>query len=129
MKDEPDPPVASLAEFGAAAAGAAAPTSAGDSLVLIRLKKEAVKLWLSIGGADRISHCEIRFLTGDFASSVVGGIYHSPSEISAVIREMIEHYDHYMDSARSFAFGWADYHNADRLVAELATERDPIIPV
>ena len=53
-------------------------------------------------------------------TGAVGQIYHEETEIPDLLREMIDHYEHYHRTALEFAEPWGRYHNADRLVGELS---------
>jgi len=50
---------------------------------------------------------------------VAGLIYHEIEEIPWLIREIVDHYPHYRQTATEFAAKWRLFHNADRLVQEL----------
>jgi hypothetical protein len=50
---------------------------------------------------------------------VVGLAYHEIEEIPGLIREIVDHYPHYRQTATEFAAEWRLFHNADRLVQEL----------
>jgi len=50
---------------------------------------------------------------------VVGLAYHEAEEIPNLIREIIDHYSHYRQTATEFAAEWRRFHNADRLVEEI----------
>lgn len=49
----------------------------------------------------------------------VGVAYQDPAGITRAVRELIDHFGHYSQSAHAFAHDWQQYHNADRLVSEI----------
>ena len=56
----------------------------------------------------------------------VGLAYHEIQEIPDLIRNIVDHYPHYRETAVQFAGEWRDYHNPDRLVEEiLRRSREP----
>ena len=58
--------------------------------------------------------------TGNMAPfGAVGLAYQEVAEIPALIREIVDHYNHYRKTATEFAAEWRQFHNADRLVKEI----------
>ena len=49
----------------------------------------------------------------------VGLAYEEIQEILDLIRNIVDHYPHYGETAVQFAGEWRDYHNPDRLVEEI----------
>jgi hypothetical protein len=70
---------------------------------------------------------EIEFLRAPegqrLPKGAVGLIYHSTSEIPALVADLIDHYPHYQRTAAEFSTKWREYHNPDRLVRELEAIR------
>ncbi len=58
---------------------------------------------------------------GDCPLSVVGVAYSDPGKLTDSLREILNHYPHYRDSALSFAETIAGRHNPDLLVRQLTT--------
>jgi hypothetical protein len=97
--------------------------------VLIRLEKDARRILLSFSkgsgnATPEISDIDIHFLARHKNSqrcplSTIGLIYRDPDDITDFIREIIDNYPHYRDTAHAFAVSWFEKHNADSLVAEL----------
>ncbi|MCS7027093.1 MAG: hypothetical protein NZV14_20040 [Bryobacteraceae bacterium] len=61
---------------------------------------------------DVLSHQE----GGKLPQGAVGVAYLEPEQITAALRELIDNYGHYRQTAQDFAASWRDSHNADRLV-------------
>jgi glycosyltransferase involved in cell wall biosynthesis len=101
-------------------------TEGNSASLLIPLEKEVVKLRLVLLSAfcdltTSISDIRIAFLRsqGRCPLAAVGVIYSSPDEISDLLREMLENYDHYKATARNFAIKIYEKHNAEQLIREL----------
>jgi hypothetical protein len=56
---------------------------------------------------------------GSLPMGCIGVAYDEPAGITAAVRELLDHFEHYSRSAHEFARGWQQYHNADRLVSEI----------
>jgi hypothetical protein len=97
----------------------------------IDLDPRCSKAWLALGSASpsgSVSISDLRVdlvVAGEHPRSAVGVIYQSPSELPSLMRELIDHHDHYRATARDFAEGWNEYHNAARLVEILAETETP----
>jgi hypothetical protein len=101
----------------------------GRAVLLLPIHRQAVRLWLSLkpakaGASERLKTVEIFFLAprpGHAAPplSVIGSAYDDPGEIEWRLRELLDHHAHYAATARAFATGWRERHNAARLVEVL----------
>lgn len=91
----------------------------GETMALLPLLPKAARLWIGLHGAPSVAAITIDALAGDCPQSAVGVAYQEPSQISSLVRELIERHEHYAATARTFSEAWVTYHNADRLVAEL----------
>jgi hypothetical protein len=97
----------------------------------IELDPRCSKVWLALGSAPPAGSVSVRNLrvdlvaAGEYPRSAVGVIYQNPSELPALMRELLEHHDHYRTTASEFATGWNEYHNAARLVEVLAETETP----
>lgn len=58
--------------------------------------------------------------------SAVGCVYDTESEISGLLEETVDHYGHYVETARDFARSWGAYHNAEQLVRALEGQPSPM---
>ncbi|HUQ94584.1 MAG TPA: hypothetical protein VM120_23080 [Bryobacteraceae bacterium] len=99
-----------------------------EAYELFILDSRTTKLWLSVASASpgdiHLKHLQLDFLAtppGESAppQGAVGLVYHDPAEITAKLRELIDHHEHYSRTAREFAVTWQQLHNSERLVAEL----------
>jgi hypothetical protein len=54
-----------------------------------------------------------------FPRGTVGLIYDSPSQIPALVADLIDHYPHYERTAAEFSKSWREYHNPDRLLRDM----------
>jgi hypothetical protein len=52
----------------------------------------------------------------------VGLIAADPCQVPALLRNLVDHYPHYRRTAAEFAERWIEWHNPDRVVAELLCE-------
>jgi hypothetical protein len=83
------------------------------------------QVWFAIGaphGTVQVDEVEVVFLSAAGSRvplSAVGVGYHDVGEVSAGLRDLIEHHGHYRATAAEFAQRWREFHNADHLVAEL----------
>lgn len=98
-------------------------TENGEAMILLPLTEKVARLWIGFSGAPSISQVTMHLLAHDFARSAVGVAYQNPSEISGLIRELIDRHEHYSSTARMFSEAWVNYHNADRLIAELGAAK------
>jgi hypothetical protein len=107
-----------------------APTHAKRGALLIELLPGTPKLALSLRTAHPsqtawLTSLDVEFLRAPegrrFPKGAVGLIYHSPSEIPALVADLIDHYPHYRRTAAEFSNSWREYHNPDRLLRELKT--------
>jgi glycosyltransferase involved in cell wall biosynthesis len=106
-----------------------------DPSVLLPIKKGAQRIWLGFRNAFAnfpvtISDIQIDFLAPEplqqYPLGAVGLTYTYPDEISDCIREMVDNYLHYKETARAFSQRWFEKHNAGRLVRELKDVTRPI---
>ncbi len=95
---------------------------------LLRLPPGTSSVWLAVGSSHKESRTPLRGLQCDFLEAAsqppfptgaVGLIYQHLSEVPELLREMIEHYPHYRQTATEFANHVRSFHNPERLVAEL----------
>ena len=102
---------------------------------LIKLQPQAGAVRLGFRDAYSDALLEIFDISFDFLQSEkdlpvssVGMILSDCEELSGAVREIIDHYPHYSESAQYSSSGWVEYHNQDNLVRVLlsrATRRDP----
>ncbi|MGH9722335.1 MAG: hypothetical protein ACRD8O_19160 [Bryobacteraceae bacterium] len=117
--DSQDVPIA-----GASAVLEAAPCTR-QSAHLAVIPKGAARLAIGLQSLYASSSVLLRsvrldFLLGDLPPlGAVGLAYHDKREIPGLLREMIDHYPHYRQTACRFAEKWKARHNAGRLVEEL----------
>jgi hypothetical protein len=99
------------------------------AVACIEMDSRCSKVWLAIGSAPPAGSVTVNALRVDLVvaekqpRSAVGVIYQNTSELPVLMRELIEHHDHYRSTAREFAIEWQAYHNAARLVEILAAEK------
>lgn len=108
---------------------------AGRGTKMLKLHSSAVRLRVELssnrpGMTASVNEFELLFLSPreGFPApplSVIGTVYHEEAEIPERVRELIEHYGHYAESARAFAPHWTGYHNAEQLVSALAGQPRP----
>jgi hypothetical protein len=94
--------------------------------LLVPLAPGAGRVRLSIQGAfapslPTLADLRLEFLQGqaDLPRSTVGMVYSTIDQISACVREIIDHQADYQASARKFATDWAAYHNPHSLLRHL----------
>ncbi|GJQ25290.1 MAG: hypothetical protein HBSAPP02_03220 [Phycisphaerae bacterium] len=100
-----------------------------DCLALFRLDAASDEIQLRLTTADRQTELPMRGLelafTSDSPESLHGdaaGRTYLPGEsISDHLKHLVEHYEHYRDTAQSFARIWNARHSAARLVQELVS--------
>ncbi len=56
----------------------------------------------------------------------VGLVAATPSQASELLQDMIDNIDHYRHTAAQFARNWSAWHNPDRVVAELLSQRQAL---
>jgi len=103
---------------------------------IVRLQPETRSVILGFQGAFgerpiELSHIETVCLmaTDPLPLGVVGTSYSDPMLASQCVREILEHYEHYRESAVQFAEAWSGYHNPASLVAAIALRaEDPSHP-
>lgn len=98
--------------------------------VLLPVAATAARLWFAISGVSASANTCVSGVRLDFLRpppdreeipvAAVGLAYQRLSEVPGLLRELIDHHPHYRATAREFAREWQAYHNADRLVAEIA---------
>lgn len=95
------------------------------------LEPGVVRCRLRVRGASPGAAVLIRRLRVDFLASpqpvplsAVGVAYHHEREIAPLVRELIDHYPHYHQTAAAFAENWLAFHNAAGLVARLAARAE-----
>ncbi|MEQ8838876.1 MAG: glycosyltransferase, partial [Lacipirellulaceae bacterium] len=95
--------------------------SAIEPAILINVPKDAsyLNIELSNAYANRmmeLDHLELSFINSasDAPTSRVGLIAAEPQQIPLLLREMLNHYQHYIDSARSFALQYGEQHSPER---------------
>lgn len=101
----------------------------GRCVALVPLEPACARIWLAIGSDGRGRTVSVTDLQLDLMAqpagprcvplSAVGAVYQHSSEITGHFRELVDHHEHYADTARQFSTAWQNYHNADRLVADL----------
>jgi hypothetical protein len=72
--------------------------------------------------AERTTLAQIECLTHSGPApplAAVGLAVHEPAQAAAALEEVLQHYAHYRRGAAALGARCADYHNADRLVAQL----------
>lgn len=101
---------------------------------LIPLAGGAQKLWLGLHnafGEDAVYLSEVRLdllawpeSATAYPLGAVGVAYASPEELTGAVREMLDHYAHYRQTAGAFARQYFALHNAERLVEDLERVAD-----
>ena len=72
-----------------------------------------------------VSNLEVRFLgppangASSYAAGRVGLVFADVDQLPRLVRNMREHYAHYLESARDFAATWRHQHDAQRIVERL----------
>jgi hypothetical protein len=98
--------------------------------VLVPLENDCHKVWLGFknafgNNATRISRISISFLEprndskGHLPLGAVGLAYDNHYEISGLLRDIIDNYQHYRRTALEFSREYLKLHNAERLVQEI----------
>ena len=76
-------------------------------------------------GPLTVSNLEVRFLeppangASSHAAGRVGLVFADVDQLPRLVRNMREHYAHYLESARDFAAVWRHQHDAQRIVERL----------
>jgi hypothetical protein len=100
------------------------------SSMFIPLKRDADLLYIAIKnpyGNDAIhaSKISVTYMSSDQVGkcplSAVGITYNNPDEISILLREIIDNYNHYRETALKFAEEYIRVHNASRLIQEITS--------
>ncbi len=74
----------------------------------------------SVNATSELSDIRVHFFAEHPGpQSAVGLIYDDPDDITDLLREMIENYRHYRETAQAFAVKWFSIHNADHSIAKL----------
>ncbi len=103
------------------------------SSILVPVEANTKRIWVGLNNAFALSPVTVSDIKINFLSSekpqryplgTIGLAYTNPDEISDLIREMVDNYAHYSKTARDFAQGWFEKHNARRLVEELKQASD-----
>jgi hypothetical protein len=117
---------------GTSTASLEAPQGSRRGALLIDVRPGVPKIALSLRAGHPsqtawLTAVEIEFLRAPegqrLPKGAVGLIYHSTSEIPALVADLIDHYPHYQRTAAEFSTKWREYHNPDRLVRELEAIR------
>ena len=113
--------------------GAESDGSQGKCRVVCRLASQARKLWVALGSAHEDVYVQIEDTRVDLLRQppgrsvprgAAGLAYQEVEEIPELIREIADHYPHYRRTAAEFAVQWRNFHNADRLVADITRNAD-----
>lgn len=106
---------------------------AGTAVTLVPLDPGCARVTLTIASSQpglnlTITRLRLDLLAHDGCAKLplgsVGVAYQDPSGISGALRELIDNYEHYRQTAQDFAKHWQEFHNADRLVQEIAAAGD-----
>ena len=106
----------------------------GDRLLaMMSLDKRATMIRVSLSNAYHTHPLTIRDLAFSFRNAPqsstgyptgrVGLIAGDRKQVSRLLREMIEHHEHYRRTAREFSLDWSQRHNPQRAVDMLVGER------
>ena len=97
--------------------------------VLIPLQSDCYRIWLGFknafgNSAMRLIRINVEFLepsnsAKSFPMGAVGLAYDTPYEISGLIRDIIDNYQHYKRTALQFSREYLMVHNAENLVQEI----------
>lgn len=107
------------------------------STAFIRLPKGTASValhWRNAYGQQPLDFREVEacFLSGEAGRQTprgaVGLAAVDAAQIPVLLADMIEHYAHYRQTAVAFSRRWTEWHNPDRIVAELLSQR-PSIPL
>jgi glycosyltransferase involved in cell wall biosynthesis len=99
-----------------------------SSSILLPIDNNAKKTLFSFSNAFSNFPVAIADMQIDYLNSTalnkcplgsIGLAYSNPEEISDLIRDMVDHYPHYRETAHSFSTSWLEKHNAQRLIKEL----------
>ena len=105
----------------------------GQCSVVHCLSPQARKLWVAAGSAHQNARVQIEDARIDLLQQppgrsvprgAAGLAYQEAEEIPELIREIAGHYAHYRRTAAEFAVQWRNFHNADRIVADVARNAD-----
>lgn len=97
--------------------------------VLVPIEKGVKKIWLGLRNAFDDFPISVSDIRIDFIAlkpdqrcplGAVGLTYVHPEEVSDLIREIVNNYPHYKETARIFSRQWFEKQNAKRLVEELS---------
>lgn len=95
----------------------------GQSCALVALDTRTVKLTVAVvRGSLRRLRLDLLRAKEALPVSAVGVVYHSVAEITPLVRDLIEHHEHYKRTAREFSLRWQEYHNSDQLITSLETK-------
>ncbi|MGC1928719.1 MAG: glycosyltransferase, partial [Candidatus Nitrosopolaris sp.] len=97
--------------------------------VFLPLKSDCYRIWLGFKNAFenkaiRLNRINIAFLEPQqpsrrYPMGAVGLSYDNPNEISELLRDIIDNYQHYRKSALAFSHEYLKVHNANHLVEEI----------
>lgn len=105
----------------------------GQCSVVHCLSPQTRKLWIAAGSTHQNARVQIEDVRIDLLQQppgrsvprgAAGLAYQEAEEIPELIREIAGHYPHYRRTAAEFAVQWRNFHNADRLVADVARNAD-----
>ncbi len=88
---------------------------------LVRLLPETRTVRFSVGDCPNYRSLEFDFLRipPDEPTGSVGQIYHDEEDIAELLRELIDHHDHYSRTAQDCGGELARFHNPDHLISRL----------
>lgn len=96
--------------------------------VLIPLETDCYRVWLGFknafgNNAMRLTRINVAFLesqqTSVFPMGAVGLAYDNPYEISGMLRDIVDNYQHYRRTALAFSHEYLKVHNSEQLVQEI----------
>ncbi len=105
------------------------PVTNGRRTLLVSLNADARSVIVQLSKGFPQAPDEIRDLRIDFLArkvpeeacpaGAVGLVFRDPGEISVLLSEMIDHFDHYKATAQAFSKEWFGKHQASRLVSQI----------
>jgi hypothetical protein len=98
----------------------------GPQSMLFRIRRCSGAVRVELGNAYSPAPTTLFDLRVDFLRmatdpplSTVGTVYSGPDDITACVKEIIHHYEHYRASASDFSRRWAGFHHPATLIAHL----------
>jgi len=103
--------------------------SISQGTLFVKLRDNAEKIVVELKNPEStypvtVMNFEVNFLANEnkeIPMSVIGNIYRNSSDMSKALSELIDNYQHYLQTAKEFSKEYYEFHNARKLVSMLLT--------